>query len=141
MTKRDPDQVIEYRISLQDKEKEILQDLTMAYSIKNIGQGIGSILNPIATVLSNPEALLISIPLIYAFLYPHRDMEGRDPLLFHAIGGPPTSFYQNFSLWYMAKRKQAIESETPEERERWEGMEELFIAQLPIIGTIFRAFR
>jgi len=62
MSKRKPDSVTELRISLQDKEKEILQDLTTAYSIKNIGQGIGSILNPIATVLSNIEIWRSAIP-------------------------------------------------------------------------------
>ena len=141
MSKNKPKETVEFVIRMQDKERQILEDLTTAYSIKNIGQGVGAILNPIATFASNPEVTILLLPILYAVLYPHRDMEGRDPLLFHAIGGPPTSFYQNFSLWYMAKRKQAIESETPEERERWEGMEELFIAQLPIIGTIFRAFR
>ena len=141
MTKRKPDTVVEYRISLQDKEKQILEDLTTAYSIRNIGQGVGSILNPIATFLGNAEVTILLLPILYAIFYPHRDMEGHDPLLFHAITGGPTNFYQNFSLWYMAKRKQAIESETPEERERWEAMEGLFIDQIPFFGTIARAFR
>jgi len=141
MTKRKPDKVIEYRISLQDKEKQIFEDLTTAYSIRNVGQGVGAILNPIATVLSNPESLLISIPILYALFYPRQDMEGADPLLFHALTGPPGDLFNNLSLWYMSKRKQAIESETPEDRERWEAMEELIIYQLPIIGPIFRLFR
>ena len=141
MTKRKPDTVIEYRISLQDKEKQIFEDLTTAYSIRNVGQGVGAILNPIATVLSNPESLLISIPILYAVFYPRRDMEGADPLLFHALTGPPGDLFNNLSLWYMWKRKQAIESETPEDRERWEAMEELIIYQLPIIGPIARLFR
>jgi len=141
MTKRKPDTVVEYRISLQDKEKQILEDLTTAYSIRNIGQGVGSILNPIATFLGNAEVTILLLPILYAIFYPHRDMESYDPLLFNAIIGGPTNFYQNFSLWYMAKRKQAIESESPEDRARWEAMEELFISQLPIIGTISRLFR
>ena len=140
MTKRDPEKVIEYRISLQDKEKEILQDLTTAYSIRSIGQGVGSILNPIATFLGNAEVTILLLPLLYALFYPRREMEHADPLLYNAIVGGPTNFYQNFSLWYMYKRKQAIESETPEDRERWEAMEELFISQLPIIGPIARLF-
>jgi len=140
MTKRDPEKVIEYRISLQDKEKEILQDLTTAYSIRNVGQGVGAILNPIATFLGNAEVTILLLPILYALLYPRRDMEGHDPLLYNAIIGGPSNFYQNFSLWYMVKRKQAIESETPEDRERWEAMEELFISQLPIIGPIARLF-
>jgi len=141
MSKNKPKETVEFVIRMQDKERQILEDLTTAYSIRNIGQGVGAILNPIATVLSNPEALLISIPLIYAVFYPHRDMEGHDPLLFNAIVGGPTNFFQNFSLWYMTKRKQTLESETPEDRERWEAMESLFIQQIPIIGTIFRVFR
>jgi len=141
MSKNKPKETVEFVIRMQDKERQIFEDLATAYSIRNIGQGVGSILSPIATVLSNPEALLISIPILYAVFYPHREMEGHDPLLFAALAGGPINLFQNLSLWYMVKRKQTLESETPEDRERWEAMESLFIQQLPIIGTIFRVFR
>jgi len=36
MTKRDPDQVIEHRISLQDKQSEQLDDILTVYMIGNI---------------------------------------------------------------------------------------------------------
>ena len=141
MSKNKPKETVEFVIRMQDKERQIFEDLATAYSIRNIGQGVGSILSPIATVLSNPEALLISIPILYAVFYPHRDMTRHDPLLFHALTGPPGDLFANLSLWYMAKRKQALESATDEDRERWEAMEGLFIEQIPIIGTIFRIFR
>jgi len=141
MSKNKPKETVEFVIRMQDKERQILEDLTTAYSIRNIGQGVGAILNPIATFASNPEVTILLLPILYAVLYPHRDMEGRDPLLYNALTGGPGNLFNNLSLWYMVKRKQTLESETPEDRERWEAMESLFIQQLPIIGTIFRVFR
>ena len=141
MSYNKPKETIEYVIRLQQKERQLFEDFTTAYSIRSVGQGVGSILNPISNFLGNAEVTILLLPILYALFYPHRDMEGHDPLLFHAITGGPTNFYQNFTLWYMAKRKQAIESETPEDRERWEAMEGLFIDQIPFFGTIARAFR
>ena len=141
MSKNKPKETVEFVIRMQDKERQIFEDLATAYSIRNIGQGVGSILNPIATFAGNAEVTILLIPILYALLYPHRDMTQHDPLLFHALTGPPGDLFNNLSLWYMAKRKEALESETPEDRERWEAMEGLFIEQIPIIGTIFRVFR
>ena len=141
MSKNKPSTTIEYVFRLQDKERQLFEDATTAYTIRNVGQGVGSILNPVATFLGNAEVTILLLPILYALFYPHRDMEKADPLLFHAIVSGPTNFFQNFSLWYMAKRKQAIESEDPEDRARWEAMEGLFIDQIPILGTIARIFR
>jgi len=43
MTKRKPDQVIEYRISLQDKQSEQLDSLIAAVQFKQVTSGIGSV--------------------------------------------------------------------------------------------------
>ena len=44
MTKREPDQVIEYRISLQDKQSEQLDSLIAAVQFKQVTSGLGSVL-------------------------------------------------------------------------------------------------
>jgi len=44
MTKRKPDQVIEYRISLQDKQSEQLDSLIAAVQFKQVSSGLGSVL-------------------------------------------------------------------------------------------------
>jgi len=141
MSKNKPKETVEFVIRMQDKERQILEDLTTAYSIRNVGQGVGSILNPIATFAGNAEVTILLIPILYAILYPHRDMEEADPLLYHALTGPPGDLFTNLSLWYFAKRKQALESETPEDRARWEAVERYTIEQIPFIGAIFRLFR
>jgi len=43
MTKRDPDQVIEYRISLQDKLNDQVDSLIAAVQFKQISSGVGSV--------------------------------------------------------------------------------------------------
>ena len=43
MTKRKPDQVIEYRVSLQDKQSEQLDSLIAAVQFKQVSSGIGSV--------------------------------------------------------------------------------------------------
>jgi len=53
MTKRKPDQVIEYRISLQDKQSEQLDSMIAAIMVKNVGQGLGGILTPLVAGLSD----------------------------------------------------------------------------------------
>jgi len=44
MTKRPPDQVIEYRISLQDKQSEQLDSLIAAVQFKQVTSGTASVL-------------------------------------------------------------------------------------------------
>jgi len=52
MAKREPDQVIEYRISLQDKLNEQVDSVIMAYSLNKIG-------TPLVALLSDGSAMLI----------------------------------------------------------------------------------
>jgi len=61
MTKRKPDQVIEYRISLQDKQSEQLDSIIAAYMVRNIGQGLGGILTPLVAGLSDISFCVIVI--------------------------------------------------------------------------------
>jgi len=44
MSKKKPDQVIEYRISLQDKQSEQLDSLIAAVQFKQVSSGLGSVL-------------------------------------------------------------------------------------------------
>ena len=141
MSKNKPKETVEVVIRMQDKERKILEDLTTAYSIRNVGQGVGSILNPIATFLGNAEVTILLLPLLYALFYPRRKMEIHDPLLYHAITEGPIHFGTNFGIWYVTQRKQALESESPEVREAWDHLGQLAIDKMPIIGFIFRLFR
>ena len=52
MTKREPDQVIEYRISLQDKLNEQVDSALAAYQINKIG-------TPLVALLSDTSAMLL----------------------------------------------------------------------------------
>jgi len=52
MTKRDPDQVIEYRISLQDKLNEQVDSAIAAYQINKIA-------TPLVALLSDVSAMLV----------------------------------------------------------------------------------
>ena len=52
MTKREPDQVIEYRISLQDKLNEQVDSAIAAYQINKIG-------TPLVALLSDASAMLL----------------------------------------------------------------------------------
>ena len=52
MTKRDPDQVIEYRISLQDKLNEQVDSAITAYQINKIA-------TPLVALLSDVSAMLV----------------------------------------------------------------------------------
>jgi len=52
MTKREPDQVIEYRISLQDKLNEQVDSVIAAYQINKIG-------TPLVALLSDVSAMAI----------------------------------------------------------------------------------
>jgi len=59
MTKRDPDQVIEYRISLQDKERQLLESYVTAYMMGNAGrlmEGIG--IPEITKQLKDPSEMI-----------------------------------------------------------------------------------
>jgi len=59
MTKRKPDQVIEYRISLQDKQSEQLDSVIAAYQINKIG-------SPLVALLSDKSAMLIIVGVLEA---------------------------------------------------------------------------
>jgi len=50
MTKRKPDQVIEYRVSLQDKQSEQLDSIIAAFQINKIG-------TPLVALLSDASAM------------------------------------------------------------------------------------
>ena len=60
MTKRKPDQVIEYRISLQDKQSEQLDSIIAAYQVNKIG-------TPLVALLSDGSAMLIIAGLLEAY--------------------------------------------------------------------------
>jgi len=52
MTKRKPDQVIEYRVSLQDKQSEQLDSMIAAYQVNKIA-------TPLVALLSDASAMLL----------------------------------------------------------------------------------
>ena len=52
MTKRKPDQVIEYRVSLQDKQSEQLDSIIAAFQINKIA-------TPLVALLSDASAMLL----------------------------------------------------------------------------------
>ena len=63
MTKRDPDQVIEYRISLQDKLNDQVDSLIAAVQFKQISSGVGSVFQglgvpEITKTLKDPTEML-----------------------------------------------------------------------------------
>jgi hypothetical protein len=60
MTKRKPDQVIEYRVSLQDKQSEQLDSIIAAYQLNKIG-------TPLVALLSDGSAMLIIAGLLEAY--------------------------------------------------------------------------
>jgi len=76
MTKRDPDQVIEYRISLQDKQSEQLDSLIAAVQFKQVTSGAGSLaeglgISKIAGMMDNPLQMVgvfYSIAMVLEFL-------------------------------------------------------------------------
>jgi len=76
MTKRPPDQVIEYRLSLQDKQSEQLDSLIAAVQFKQVTSGAGSMLEglgipKIAEDMNNPVQMVetfYSIALVLEFL-------------------------------------------------------------------------
>ena len=59
MTKRKPDQVIEYRVSLQDKQSEQLDGLIAAYQINKVA-------TPLVALLSDVSAMLVITGLLEA---------------------------------------------------------------------------
>ena len=59
MTKRDPDQVIEYRISLQDKLNEQVDSALAAYQINKVA-------TPLVALLSDTSAMLLITGLLEA---------------------------------------------------------------------------
>jgi len=76
MTKRDPDQVIEYRISLQDKQSEQLDSLIAAVQFNRVTTGVGSIfsglgVSEITKQLKDPSEMVgifYSIAMILEFM-------------------------------------------------------------------------
>jgi len=59
MTKRKPDQVIEYRVSLQDKQSEQLDSMIAAYQISKVA-------TPLVALLSDVSAMLVITGLLEA---------------------------------------------------------------------------
>ena len=59
MTKRKPDKVIEYRISLQDKEREILESAIGAYQVNRI-------MTPIVTLMNDISGMAVFLTLASA---------------------------------------------------------------------------
>jgi len=59
MTKRKPDTVIEYRISLQDKEREILESAIGAYQVNRI-------MTPIVTLMNDVTGMAVFLTLVAA---------------------------------------------------------------------------
>ena len=59
MTKRKPDQVIEYRVSLQDKQSEQLDSMIAAYQINKVA-------TPLVALLSDASAMLLITGLLEA---------------------------------------------------------------------------
>ena len=51
MTKRKPDKVIEYRISLQDKQSEQLDDIVTAYMIGNVLPSVVSLMKDVTGMI------------------------------------------------------------------------------------------
>jgi len=76
MTKRDPDQVIEYRISLQDKQSEQLDSLIAAIQFNRVTTGVGSIfsglgVSEITKQLKDPTEMIgvfYSIAMVLEFM-------------------------------------------------------------------------
>ena len=105
MTKRPPDQVIEYRISLQDKQSEQLDSLIAAIQFNRVTTGVGSVLTglgipEIAKDLNDPKQMIetfYSIAMIVEFL-------GYDTIL-------PTPFdFFDYKKEYEAARKDRRET-------------------------------
>jgi len=59
MTKRKPDKVIEYRIGLQDKEREMLDSAIGAYQINQV-------LTPIVTLMNDVTGMIVFLTLLAA---------------------------------------------------------------------------
>ena len=86
MPKRKPDKIIEYRISLQDKEREILDQLSTAYTVNKVG-------TPLVALISDVSAMTLVTAFLYSLFGKGLDMQEADPLLFKAITGPPGGFF------------------------------------------------
>jgi len=59
MSRRKPDKVIEYRISLQDKEREILESAIGAYQVNRI-------MTPIVTLMNDVTGMVVFLTIIAA---------------------------------------------------------------------------
>jgi len=76
MTKRKPDKVIEYRISLQDKEREILESAIGAYQVNRI-------MTPIVTLMNDVTGMIVLLTLAASL--------GFTGIAFACIPGDPTN--------------------------------------------------
>ena len=132
MPKNKPDKTIEYRISLQDKEREILEQLSTAYTLNRIG-------TPLVALLSDGSAMILVTAFFYTLFGKGSDMQQADPLLYKAITGPPMDYFENFGSWYVLKRKKVIEEKklTAEQLEAAEG---ILVESLPGFGPLFGLF-
>lgn len=132
MPKPKPDEVIRHEIVFGRSEKEMLEMVAGSYSANRI-------MTPLVALLSDASAMIILTPFLYSLFGPKSDMQESDPLLFAAITGPPTDYFKNVSLWYVVKRKEAIESDE-NAAARFEAAEDIFLGSIPGFGTLFRAF-
>ena len=101
MTKRDPDQVIEYRISLQDKQSEQLDSLIAAVQFKQISSGVGSVFQglgvpEITKTLKDPTEMLQIFYSIAMIL----------EIFGYETGLPTPADYPQWKLEYEAARAQ-----------------------------------
>jgi len=101
MTKRKPVQVIEYRISLQDKQSEQLDSLIAAVQFKQITSGLGSVLQglgvpEITKTLKDPTEMVQIFYSIAMIL----------EIFGYETGLPTPSDYSQWVLEYEAARAQ-----------------------------------
>ena len=101
MTKRDPDQVIEYRISLQDKLNDQVDSLIAAVQFKQISSGVGSVFQglgvpEITKTLKDPTEMLQIFYSIAMIL----------EIFGYETGLPTPADYPQWKLEYEAARAQ-----------------------------------
>jgi len=101
MTKRKPDKVIEYRISLQDKQSEQLDSLIAAVQFKQVTSGAGSLFEGIGVseITKHLEDPTVMVQVFYSIA-----------MVLEALGietGWPTPFdYDNWKAEYERARAQ-----------------------------------
>jgi len=130
-----PDKVVRHEIVFGRTAQDTLDMVGSAYTANRVMTP----LIDLAKAAADPKTLAI-ITLAWYHFFGRPDMEGADPLLFAAITGSPTDYFNNFSLWYMTRRKQRIEeAEDPAAQQaQYEQVEKLMLGMLPGIGPIFK---